>query len=179
MRDLAQKWTAMPDWHEAEIAVPGLSVRTRNGLAQYLVSGDLAAWSAASGLAARGVGAFGKAEGERYTVQLARDRLLVVSNAPLDIETGWHDEGFGVTATSAGLHVFDVDGPAKAELIARATPVDPRVESASASLLFGGVSAIAYHHRDTLRIHVERGLAACLWSWLGTAARQPALSGWG
>ncbi|PLP60157.1 hypothetical protein CYK37_08350 [Mesorhizobium loti] len=179
MRDLAQKWTAMPDWHEAVIAVPGLTVRTRSGLEQYLVSGDLVAWSEVSGLADRGVGAFGTAEDDRYTVRLGRDRLLAVSTAPFDIATGWHEEGFGVTATSAGLHVFEIEGPAGAELISRATPVDPGAASASASLVFGGVGVIAYHHQGTLRLHVERGLATYLWTWLKTAARQPALSGQG
>ncbi|WP_054309811.1 hypothetical protein [Mesorhizobium sp. 1M-11] len=170
MRDLAQKWTPMPDWHEAVIEVPGLTVRTRIGLNQYLVSGDLDAWSSVSGLPAHGAGAFGKAEGERYSVQAARDRLLVVSTPQLDMENGWHEQGFGVTAISAGLHVFEAEGPAVADLIARATPLDPRAASASAAMSFGGVSAVVYHHEAALRIHVDRSLATYLWTWMETAA---------
>ena len=48
-------------------------------LHQRLVSGDLAAWAEASGFDGPAVGAFGLAEGIRYSVRLARDRLLAVS----------------------------------------------------------------------------------------------------
>lgn len=170
MRDLAQKWTPMPEWREAVIEASGLTVRSRTNLDQYLISGDLGAWSAVSGLPAGGAEAFGDAAGDRYSVQLARDRLLVVSAAPLGVEDGWHEQGFGMTAISAGLHVFEAEGPAVPGLIARATPLDPRTGSASAAMAFGGVSAVVYRHGGMLRIHVERGLAAYLWSWMATIA---------
>lgn len=170
MGDLAQKWTAAPDWHQAVVELSGLAVRSRAGLHQYLVSGNLDAWSSASGLPARGAGAFGITGGDRYAVQVARDRVLVVSATPLDIGNGWHEQGFGVTEISAGLHVFEGEGPGLPELIARATPVDPYRASASAAMLFGGVNAIVYRYDAGLRIHVDRSLATYLWSWIGTAA---------
>lgn len=171
MRNLAEKWAVVPDWQEAAIVVPGLAIRSVAGLSQYLVSGDLDAWSKASGVSAKGVGAFGKAEGERYAAQAARDRMLVVSANPLDIEPGWHDAGFGVTVVSAGLQVFEAEGSAIADLIARATTLDPSAGSASATLSFAGANAVVYRHGDRLRIHVDRGLASYLWTWMETAAR--------
>ncbi len=171
MRDLAQKWTAVPDWRSAVVEGRGLTVRTRTTLNQYLVSGQTSAWSAATRLPASGVGAFGKAKGDHYCVQVARDRLLAVSTSPLDIETGWHRDGFCTTSVTAGWHVFEAEGAAIPELIARATPLDPRTGSASASLAFAGVNAVVYHHDTSLRIHVERGLATYLWTWLETITR--------
>lgn len=170
MRDLAQKWASVPDWREAVIDTQGLTVRSRMDLNQYLVSGDLEAWSVASGFPARGVGAFGKAQGDRYAIQIARDRLLTVSTSPIDIETGWHEQGFGVTAIGAGLHILEAEGPATKGLIARATALDPRARSASAAMSFGGVDVIAYRHDAMLRIHVDRSLATCLWTWMETVA---------
>jgi sarcosine oxidase, subunit gamma len=170
MRDLAEKWSVAPDWQSAVITAPGLVVRAVPGLNQLLVSGDLDAWARASGLDGHGVGAFGTVQGDRYAARLARDRLLVVSNTPVAVAMGWHAEGFAVTAISAGLHVFEVEGSALDAFIARGTTLDPRQASASAALSFAGISAVVYRHQGRLRIHVDRGLAAYLWTWMETAA---------
>lgn len=170
MRDLSEKWPVAPDWQSAVIEVPGLRIGPVAGLHQRLISGDLAAWADASGVDGIGVGAFGAAQGVRYAARLARDRLLVVSEAALAIDTGWHAQGFAATEISAGLQVFEVEGPALDAFIARGTTLDQRQASASAALSFAGVSAIVYRHEGRLRIHVDRGLAAYLWTWMETAA---------
>ncbi|MGX7876397.1 hypothetical protein ACVDG5_030245 [Mesorhizobium sp. ORM6] len=171
MRDLAGKWSVAPDWQSAVITAPGLVVSAISRLDQLLVSGDLEAWARVSGVKADGVGAFfGVAEGERYAARLARDRLLVVSNTPLAIAGGWHAEGFAVTEISAGLLVLEVEGSALDAFIARGTTLDPKQTSASAALSFAGISAIVYRHADRLRVHVDRGLAAYLWTWMEQAA---------
>ncbi|RUW62574.1 hypothetical protein [Mesorhizobium sp. M7A.F.Ca.US.008.03.1.1] len=170
MRDLAEKWSVGPNWQSAVITAPGLAVRAVLDLNQLMVSGDLDAWARASGVDGPGVGAFGAAQGDRYAARLARDRLLVVSDSPLGIATGWHADGFALTAISAGLQVFEVEGTELDGFIARGTTVDPGQASASAALSFAGISAIVYRHEDKLRIHVDRGLAAYLWTWMETAA---------
>lgn len=170
MRDLAEKWSVAPDWSSAVITTSGLSVRAISGLNQLLVSGDLDTWAEISGMDSSGVGAFGAAQGDHYAARLARDRLLIVSNTPLVIATGWHAEGFAVTAISAGLQIFEVEGPALDAFIARGTTLDPGQPSASAALSFAGISAIVYRHESKLRIHADRGLAAYLWTWMEQAA---------
>lgn len=170
MRDLAEKWSVAPDWQAAQITTSGLVVRAVAGLSQMLVSGNLDAWAKTSGMGGDGVGAFSAAQGDSYAARLARDRLLVVSNTRLIIETGWHAEGFAVTEISAGLQVFEVEGQALAAFIARGTTLDPRQPSPSAALSFAGISAIIYRHESKLRIHVDRGLAAYLWTWMEQAA---------
>lgn len=170
MRDLAEKWSVAPDWQSATITAPGLVVRTISGLDQLLVSGDLDTWARVSGVGGTGVGAFGTVQGDRYAARLARDRLLVVSNTPLAIATGWHEEGFAVTAIGAGLQVFEAEGSALDAFMARGTTLDPKQVSASAALSFAGIGAIVYRHESKLRIHVDRGLATYLWTWMETAA---------
>lgn len=169
MRNLADKWTAVPDWNTDIIATPRFSIRAVSGLDQQFVSGNLANWSKASGIELRPVGAFGVAVGDAYTVALARDRLLVVSTAPSTIAQGWHDDGFAVTTTGAGLQVFEIDG-AWNEISARATPLDPKGKSASAAMSFVGIDAVVYRHGETLRVHVDRGLAAYFWTWAKTVS---------
>jgi sarcosine oxidase, subunit gamma len=168
MRDLAQKWSPVPDWPTATIAAPGLAVRSLAGFSQYLVSGDLAAWSSASGIAAQAAGALSTAAGARYVLRIARDRILAVSETPLAVEPGWHNEGFAVSACDAGLHMFEVEGERLAELWARATTLDAKGSTPSAAVLFAGVTAFCcrHGHEGRLRIHVDRGLAPYLWKWL-------------
>ncbi len=171
MRNLSEKWSKAPDWQDAIIEVSGLRIGSVSGLHQRLVSGDLAAWAEASGFDGTAVSAFAPAEGGRYTVRLARDRLLAISATPLGMATGWYSQGFAVTEISAGLHIFDVIGEAVDAFMARGTTLDPKQTSASAALSFAGIDAIVYRHDTTLRIHVDRGLAAYLWTWMENAAR--------
>lgn len=170
MRNLAEKWTAMPDWRTAVIDTPGLAIRSLTGLHQFLVSGDLVAWSKASGIPLQPVGAFGTATGDTCTIQVARDRLLVVSAVPSPVAQGWHEQGFAVTTVSAGLLIFDIEGPAAADLVARATTLDPGKASASAAISFAGMNAVVYRHGERLRVHVDRGLAAYFWTWAATVS---------
>lgn len=168
MRDLAEKWTAMPDWQTGAIDAPGLAIRSVSGLNQFLVSGDLTAWSRASDVALQPVGAFGTATGDTYTVQVARDRLLVVSHLPSAVAQGWHAQGFAVTTLSAGMLIFEIEGPAAAELVARATTLDPGKASASAAISFAGINAVVYRHGEKLRVHIDRSLAPYFWTWAAT-----------
>ncbi|RWB03681.1 MAG: hypothetical protein EOQ39_16420 [Mesorhizobium sp.] len=170
MRDLAEKWSITPDWQSAVIATPDLAIRAVLDLNQLMVSGDLDAWTRASSIGGTGVGAFGIAQGDRYAARLARDRLLVVSKSPLAIATGWHADGFAVTAISAGLQIFEAEGMALDAFIARGTTLDPAKPSASAALSFAGISAVVYRLDGKLRIHVDRGLATYLWTLMETAA---------
>ncbi|TPJ36143.1 hypothetical protein [Mesorhizobium sp. B2-8-3] len=169
MRNLAEKWPAAPDWATATLSKSSVGMRTFGGLNQLLVSGDLAAWSKASGLAGEGFGAGAIASGDRYMVRIARDRVLAVAEQPFPIAAGWHAAGFAVTAMDAGLHVFEIEGPNLDRLIARGTALDPGAASRSASILFAGVGVLFYRfgnpHRA--RLHVDRGLAPYLWEWLG------------
>jgi sarcosine oxidase gamma subunit len=172
MRDLAQKWSPAPDWRTAIIAAPGLAVYSLAGFSQYLVSGDPAAWSKASGMTAEAVGALSTAAGARYALRIARDRVLAVSETPFGVAPGWHREGFAVSACDAGLHMFEIEGERLAELWARATTLDANGATLSAAMLFAGVNVFCcrHGHDRRLRVHVDRGLAPYLWKWLKQTA---------
>lgn len=172
--NLADRWPAAPDWSTARLEGAGVTVKSVTGLHQLLVSGDLDAWNVASGLSGAGVGALALAKGNAWQVRVARDRLLAVSSKPFVIEAGWHDEGFAVTPMDAALHVFEVEGKGLGGIVARAATLDPAGRSPSAAMRFAGVEAIAYRHgaASRMRVHVERGLAAYIWEWFGTAACQ-------
>jgi sarcosine oxidase gamma subunit len=137
-------------------------------ISQYLVSGDLGNWSRLAGMSGDRVGAFGLVTGSIYAVRIARDRMLAI-NPPADAAVaGWHANGFAVTDMSAALCVIEMQGENLAQIIRRATPVDPRENSPSANCQFARVSAAIYHHgdRNKVRLHVDRSLASHVWTWL-------------
>ena len=168
MRNLAEKWPIPPRWEAAVLQRDDVTARTVSGLNQLLVSGAFDAWNRASGMSGAGVGAADVASGDRYAVRLARDRMLVVSERPLSIDAGWHDEGFAVTAMDAALHVFEIFGTGVDRLVARGATLDLRDGSPAASLLFAGVNVVLYRFDEArkIRVHVDRGLAPYLWEWL-------------
>lgn len=172
MRDLAQKWSPAPDWRTATLATPGLAIRSLEGFTQCLVSGDIAAWCRLVDMGDAAVGALSVAQGGRYALRIARDRILAVSETPFDIRPGWHAAGYAVSAFDAGLHMFEIEGPDMPSLLARATTLDPAGATASAALLFAGANALCYRHghADRLRLHIDRALAPYLWKWLEQAS---------
>ncbi|HTN96308.1 MAG TPA: hypothetical protein VL101_04970 [Nordella sp.] len=168
MRDLAEKWSPAPDWRTATITAPDIAIRSLSGFSQYLVSGNLEAWYELSGMESTAAGALSVAQGKSYALRIARDRILAVSESPLGSESGWHPGGFAVSSFEAGLHMFEIEGPAMPSLFARATTLDPEGTTASASLLFAGISALCcrHGHAGRLRVHMDRALAPYLWRWL-------------
>ncbi len=168
MRDLGTKWTAVPDWSNAVLEAPGLKVVTRLGLVQHLVSGDLESFAARAQMSGTGVGAFGRTDGDRYMVRVARDRVLAIGDPHFDASPGWRGAGFAITPINAGLHVFEFAGRSVPAVVSRATTLDPGHGGPSACMTFAGAYAIAYFHGDaeTLRLHVDRGMAPHIWAWL-------------
>lgn len=167
MLDASGAWGPAPGWSTAALAGGGVEARTLPGLSQALVSGDLAAFAAARGLAPA-VGALGLARGPTYAARMARDRMLVVGLAESEIVPGWSPAGYAVTPMSAALHVFEFKGRNVLDLVGRASAIDPRDPGPCAALQFAGLVGCLYRHddADTLRLHVDRGLAAYLWTWL-------------
>lgn len=167
MLDLSRTWRPEPDWAQARLAGPGITIRAVTSLTQRLVSGDISRFLAQYGLGGD-VGGLGVASGERYAVRLARDRMLVIGLAPGECADGWHAAGYAVTSIGSGQRVLEMRGEGVRDLLARAVTVDPDRAGPSAAMPFGGVTCAVYFHEGSqvLRVHVERGLAAYLWEWL-------------
>ncbi len=171
MLDNSRKWRPEPDWASARLEGRTIALRAVTGLPQRLVSGDLDRFLAEHGLG-KDVGALGLATGARYTVRLARDRLLAVG---IPVDDGWHEAGYAATGVGSALRVFEARGDGIRDLLARATTIDVDNPGPCAALSFCGVTAVVYFHEDTqtLRIHADRGLAVYLWEWFEC---QPLLS---
>jgi sarcosine oxidase gamma subunit len=169
MRDLGVIWPSVPNWATAEHTANALRVRTLSGLSQHLVSGNLAAFAANAGLPNESAGALQAVTGDTYALRTARDRMLVINGSPDQLSPGWHSAGYAVTDISAALHVFEIEGDGIPALLSEALVVDPDNAGPSASVMFAGQVATLYYHesRDRLRLHIERGFASYLWSWLG------------
>ena len=163
-------WQRLPDRQTMQIDLPALRVRNVTGLSQCLISGLIRETTSPMSGSPEGVGALGLASGEAYSVRLARDRLLVVGADDRVLRTGWHDEGFAVSGMSGALEVFEISGRASDDIVKRATTLPLSGESRSAVVTFAGVSAVLYRYQmpDNLRLHVDRGLSAYIWEWLGT-----------
>ena len=164
MLDLAQTWPRIPDWRTIDEVSPGLNLATIEGLAQYLVSGNLA-------LFGEGIGAFGTAGGERTVLRVARDRILAIDPDPALVTAGWHADGFAMTDVSAMYHVFELSGADLGDLIREAALIDPENGGSSASTMFAGLPAFVYWQAEgRLRVHIERPHATHLFSWLKSRA---------
>ncbi|MGD9915027.1 MAG: hypothetical protein AB7S80_13170 [Rhizobiaceae bacterium] len=167
MRDHEETWARLPS-SPSGIDRAGITVRELGGLSQLLVSGEIGKAARLAGIDGTGVGALGSASGERYAVRVARDRMLIVATAALSIGDGWHEDGFAVTAMSAGLTVFEIGGDLADDVVRRATTLSLSNPGPCAATRFADINGFLYRHEGALRLHVDRGLAAYVWQWLET-----------
>ena len=165
MRDRGKFWTPAPDW-SVPLAGEGFSARCISGLGQILVSGDLAAATAALAPGAGEVGLWQVAAGECYRVRIARDRALLVTPSPLAVEPGWRS-GYAATPCDDAFAVIEISGAALPDIMAEAVAADLDAGSRSAAVQFAGSTALVYRTAPQVaRLHIESPLAAWLWAWL-------------
>jgi hypothetical protein len=165
-----REWTNATPEPGDRIEAEGVTVTCEAPGGAALVSGDLQAALAelAPGAPLLGLGA--DEPDAPAALQLARDRALVISAAPLELSAGWH-AGYAVSPAD-DLHVLVRLEGARAEEVCRsgiAAPLDGG--SPCAAVLFAGRPVIATRHADAIRLRVERPDAAWLWSLLGRLSR--------
>lgn len=171
MSESTVKLAPVPDWADALIDKADTRIRAIDLPDQAVISGNLAAFGAATGLDPQGAGALGLVTSESYTIRLARDRLLAVGPLPDNVRDGWNEAGFALTRTGGADQVFELSGDGLPVLLSRATTLEDTGPSPSALVTFAHFRATLYAHErnDLLRLHVERGLAAHVWTWIEAA----------
>jgi sarcosine oxidase gamma subunit len=165
-------WRSFPDLNAEMLVIGTARIRIIDVGGQFLVSGALDKAADAAGVDGDGVGALGRVSGTRFSVRLARDRLLIVSDVDAILTQGWHEEGYAVTEMTGAFTVFEISGLDAIDVVKRASTIGTAVPSPSAAVSFAGIGAVLYRHGpdNAIRVHVERGLAAYLWQWFTTSA---------
>ena len=164
--DASTKWTRLPVWSDAAIDGEGYSVRPVEGLYRLLVSGktDVAIKTAMP--RHKPLGFMAKAGGEEAVLQVARDRVLMVSAKPLGLASGWHKHGFAVSEASDAWLCLELTGENRMSVLSQGTSLDPASGSPSAMVQFAGVPCAIHQARGgRILLHVECGQAAYLWAW--------------
>ena len=135
-----------------------------------MISGDLEAAFAALAPGAPVLGCGEQAPDGPHAIRIARDRMLLISDAPLDVSPGWHD-GYAISLADDLYTTITLKGSRRDDIAAActATPLDG--SSPSATTLFGGVGAHVTRQGDVLIIRVQRPDAAALWSLLTKLAQ--------
>ncbi|PCI02963.1 MAG: hypothetical protein COB78_11810 [Hyphomicrobiales bacterium] len=164
MRDFAEKWTPVPDWEKQKIEAAGFSVHRLFGLHQTLIS-------AATGLDPvknKPIGWGPIAKGNDYAIQISRDRILQVSDKPTKQPFGWQMKGFATSCANDLYAVFEISGKDCNQVFARASTLNWRGESKSASMQFSKLNALVYRHgeENKLRVHIDSPYATYFWTWL-------------
>lgn len=170
MHDFAQKWSPFPDWREAQLVGDDWQAQIVNGLSQVLVSGALErAWDSLK--VEREVGLWELApEDQAYRVRISRDRALVVSPSPLELQPGWQPAGWAATRADSARMILEIAGPALPEIVSEGTSADLARGSPSASILFAGLHGVLLYRMDAdrARLHIEASSMPYVWHWLET-----------
>lgn len=167
MADIANIWQDLDDVVPTRLDTPkGVVRQLVEPIHQYIVSGDLSEAANHAGVDAEGLGALARTEADTYSVRLARDRMLIVSNSEVYERSGWNAAGYAVTAVHGGMAVIDADAALADAIIQRATTLELTGTGRSAMVEFAGIRGIVYFHGDRLRVHVDQSHTRYVWTWL-------------
>lgn len=159
-------WPPLVDWRARPIRRDGWSAREAEGVFLHLVSGDVDAARSQLSPGAIEIGLWAIAAEDELAVRLSRHSAHLVTPRALSAGSGWREEGWTCHSIDGALLVLEIDGPRMIDIVARATTVDLKSGSRSASCLFAGIRVALYRiGEERARLHVERHHATYLWQW--------------
>jgi sarcosine oxidase subunit gamma len=169
----------------AAIRRAGLEIAEAVVAAQFQLSGDLGAADIVYAVG-RATGCSlsdqpnRKSGGDPYAVWLAPDKRLLVCESGdrhalhRDLAVAFSDRFAAASDVTDGLAMLDLRGERLPDLLAWACALDldPRRFAAdqSARTLFADLPVLLYRRGGGVRLHVDRGVAGHLWTWLDQAA---------
>ena len=166
MRERA--WTPARRGKGKLIDRPLLTARALTGYGAALVSGDLEAGIAALATGAPLIGLYQTAPEGAHALRIARNRLLLVTPAPLKAADGWR-ENWCATCVDDGWAAIDVEGPDAPSALAQGTSADLVAGSPSAAVVFAGLRCLLARTNAGFRLHVEAPWLETLLTWLDRA----------
>jgi sarcosine oxidase gamma subunit len=173
MPDRSAFWSPVPLWSGAVLEAEGLRVSAFEPAFAWQLSGDCAPLLSRLGVP-EPLGPRDRCAEERYALRLAPRSVLLLCDAPVELDAGWGAGGVAVSEVGDGIVCIDIQGPRASELMALASeyPFDSSPDSAqeSARLLFAGLRVCVQRRPDGWRLHVERPWAPALWHWLAAHA---------
>lgn len=160
MSDRSAFWPAQPDWASARIEAPGVTVTASHGdRGVVLLSGP---GEAIARLVQDHPGTL---------LQIAPDRVLLVTRAQAGLQDGMHPAGVAISDLTETHIRLDIRGPAASALLTLGSPslaIDPNPRAAAVG--FAGMALLVEPLEGGARLHVERPQAPHLWHWLLAAS---------
>lgn len=159
-------WTDHPLAIGGEITGDGVTIRRDPVGALTLISGDLAEGLGhlAPGAALVGLGNVSAATD--IALRIARDRALLVTEAPVVSEIGQWKHGCAVNRADGLYACLSITGPRAIDIVTQGTSVDVNTASPSAAVSFAGCTALLTGHEAGWRIWVEAPMLTYLSGWL-------------
>jgi len=136
-----------------------------------MISGDLEAALAALAPGAPFVGLGARIPEGPFALCIARDRALVVTEAPLALTPGWH-ESYAATPADDLYLCMIVEGEEAGTVAAAATGAPLDASSSSAMVLFAGTPCLVAKGSDGFLVWAQRPDAAYLWSFMARLIAQ-------
>lgn len=160
------EWTSRIPRPGDSLKLDGATVRLPRPGGALLISGNL---KAAINRLAKGAvftGLFEQQGQGAFAIRIARDRALLVTPSPLDVQAGWQRPGYMVTPADDLYVAVSVAGGNSGALMESMMNLPASSSSPSASTMFAGMPALVTGIEGGYCIRVERSLAAALWHQL-------------
>jgi sarcosine oxidase gamma subunit len=163
-------WPAPAARPGARVERPGFTATVLPPAGATLVTGDLAAALAELAPGAPLVGLGAETGDGPHALRIARDKALVVTDAPLGAPEGWRAAGYAASAADDAWTVIEIAGAGARDAVAQGTAARPEEGSPSAACLFAGRPCLLARRGGAFRLHVEAPFAEYLFAWLSGAA---------
>ena len=138
-----------------------------------MISGDLSAALATLVPGAQLIGLGASVPEGPFALCIARDRALIVTEAPLAPTPGWHGSYAATPADDLYL-CLTLEGTEAGTVVAAGTGTPLDASSPSAMALFAGMPCLVARGNGGFLIWVQRPEAAYLWSFIARCLKVPA-----
>lgn len=170
MRLEEREWKGLPPAQGDRLELEGATARLLPPKGALLVSGSLKPAINRFARGSRTIGVFGEEKDGSLAIRIARDRALLITPQPLEVQAGWNRAGYMVTPADDLFIAVSLTGEKADALMSLLVALPLTATSPSASLMLAGLPALVTRIEGGYCIRVERSHVTALWQHLSALA---------
>ena len=136
------QWPPLAKPSQQLFQIPGIQMRWLNGIYKTIITGDIisALQVLPSDICTRDIR--DEHLQESYALRMTRSQLMVVTPECLDIEHGWHPDGYSVSDADDQWAILEFEGVNTFQLLSRCISLDTIFQSKSAMVSYNGKTCL-------------------------------------
>ena len=160
------QWPPVTKPSQQLFQMPGIQMRWLNGISKTIITGDIvsALQVLPSDICIRDIR--DEHLQESYALRMTRSQLMVVTPECLDIEHGWHPDGYSVSNADNQWAIIELKGIKTFQLLSRCISLDTIFQSKSVMVSCNGITCLLVVCKRNSLLFVESSYMQYNWDMM-------------